>query len=110
MAFTGQRSFSVEPIKMWIPLRNGSVLDAFMCTLRSEGLHLLSTATSEKLRWTPASYSASVGTVSSPALRKPKKHRHEAAQSIMLSKLLDSFSHIFLILSSDSGVIGNRSV
>ena len=92
MAFTGQRLFSVDPLKMWIPLRNGSVLDTVMCTLRNEGLHLLSNATSEKLRWTPASYSASVGSVSSPALRKPKKHRHEAVQSIMLPKLLDSSS------------------
>ena len=34
---------------------------------------------------------------------------HETAQSIMLSKLLDCFSHIFLILSTNSGVIGNHS-
>ena len=51
-----------------------------------------------------------MGLSPSPALRKPKKHKRDAAHNITWSGWCGAFAHTPLILDSNSGVIGNRGV
>ena len=84
--------------------------ECFNPNLQNFGLSYKSTGTSEKFRCNPTSYDESDGTVTSPALRKPKKHKRDDAHNITWSGLCGEFAHTPLILESSSGVIGNRGV
>ena len=84
------------------------LFEAFSLSLRMEGLDGSSIATSAKLRWAPASYNASDTTVISPALRKPKKQVHTAAQSMILFQQFAFSSHTSLSFFMIPGVIGRR--
>ena len=56
-------------------------------------------------RWTFGSYAASLGTVSSPALRKPKKAEQHAAHSMIASWVGGTNSQLVCILHRMSGDI-----
>ena len=92
-----------------MPLRKGSVFDAFKFIWMTRGDNALSTAISLKLRWTAGSYSAADGIVTSPERKNPKKQVTNAAQSIRLLKsgcwVLKSRRWIALKIS---GVTGRR--
>ena len=71
---------------MFMPLRNGSVLEAFSLICSMLGGTLWSAAMSEKFKCTAGSYEVVSGMVISPERRNPKKHKRKALQSMMLSK------------------------
>ena len=81
-AVIGQASGLALPTTTSTPFQNGSVLEAFSLNLSTCGLAIQSIETSARQRCTAGSNAVSVGTVSSPALRKPKKQVHAATQTI----------------------------
>ena len=107
-ATTGQSPEYVRPTNRLMPFRNGFVLDCLIVTRSKVGFFVSSTATSPTPRCTAGSKAPSVGTVSSPALRKAKKHRHAAAHSIFLLWLPPAGSQIAFIFNKMGGVIGRR--
>ncbi len=78
---SGQSEHPDRPMHTSTPTRNRSVLDTF----NLDGSSSLSTVTSLKERWVPSSNAASDGTVISPDLKNPKKHRDDAVHSMTLS-------------------------
>ena len=77
----GHRKSCVRPTNTSIPLRQGSVLDAFRCIFIIVGVAGLSISISLKVRCTWGSNAFSDGTVSSPARKKPKKHTLDTAHN-----------------------------
>ena len=107
MAATGHKSSFVCPRKTSVPLPSWSVFENFSRIRMRVGASRLSTAKSLKLRWRVASYSACPGTVILPALKNPKKHIVQAAQSIIVSGSLFFLDHSALTLRRIDGVIGS---
>ena len=108
IAMTGQRSLLVRPINIEIPLRNGSVFEAFRRISITVGDVGLSRARSLNVRcveWSNASWD---GTVISPTLRNPKKHVVDAAHSIAVLWFSADWSHVFFSCRRMHGVIGSR--
>ena len=79
-----------------------------MVTCSAEGAAWLSTLTSAKPRCRRGSYTRMDGQVASPDRRKPKKHKHAAAQSIFSSRMLGSACHTVFTAARMDRVIGRR--
>ena len=107
MAATGHRSSPVAPIYMVIPLQNGSVFEALMRTSIHSGDDLLFTRAFVYDKCTSGSYPPD-GATASPILRKPKKHRVDAAHSIAALCLSCMRDHTPLSCHKIAGVIGSQ--
>ena len=77
---------------MVVPLPNWPFFEVFSLTTRMDGLVWLSTVTSPNVRCLVALNANAAERVNSPHLRKLKKARQHAAQSIMLAWPGDLFS------------------
>ena len=93
-----------------MPLRNGSVFDAFKRIFNKVGLVILSTLTSSKVRCAAGSKAESDGTVTPPEHKKPKKARVTAAQSMMWSWDGPRASHTSPTRLIMGGVMGDECV
>ena len=90
---------------MSTPWWKGSVLLCLMQIFIKDGDEWESRARSARDKWTSGSNSAQDGTVNSPARRKPKNARQQAAQIIGESGECGKWSRIELRIS---GVMGRR--
>ena len=72
----------------------------------NEGDLLSFTEISATLRWELGSKPLSLGTVSSPARRNPKKHRQHAAQMSLVSHSLREVDHNCFSFLNNDGVMG----
>ena len=85
IAATGHKSLAVVPTKTATPWPNWSHFETFRKIRTAEGGKPPSTATSPHAKCLAGSKAVAEGTVSSPALKNPKKHVVAAAQTIRLS-------------------------
>ena len=84
-AATGQRVHPVFPTYTSTPFPNWSVLECFSLTCTSNGDWTLSIEMSPHVRWSAGLNEDSVGMISSPDQKNPKKQRGAAAHSIVMS-------------------------
>ena len=106
LAVTGHKEHTVFPIYTSTPFPSWSVFDFLRWILSACGFSLQSIATSPHARCFIASKQVIVGSVISPALKKPKKQTVAAAQSIKMSLSLWYGVQCSLILRNMAGVIG----
>ena len=109
MAATGQRGEDVRPTNRFTPFLNGSVFDCLIVTRSIAGWVGSSIAMSPTHKWTAGSNSLSDGTVISPARRKAKKHKQQAAQTILESRSPPDADHTSFKRTNKGGVMGRRS-
>ena len=92
------------------PLQNGSVFDCLIVTCIIEGDCKLSTAMSAMHRCASGSKWEVDGVVISPTLKKPKKHRVEAAHINFVSHSFSLGTHTSCSCLRMCGVIGRHSL
>ena len=93
-AVTGHSLLFVLPTTLSMPLRNGSVFDAFKRIFNKVGLVIMSTLTSSKVRCAAGLKAESDGTVTSPERKKPKmEHGVVLGRSQSLPHLSDALDN-----------------